>query len=566
MTIESVKFKSYASFSKEWAGLDQFKPVSLVVGRNNTGKSRLIDLVEMLCSERPFYKSGKFLIKATLNEPNLRTVFSDNVSHGDLEGNHWIAHGRHLIGGTAEWETESGKVVLTRAFDSSGKEEKNERRINRISGLLSSLPSPYQGLAFRHLSADRNISPEPASGELGLRPDGTGATNIVRQYLTNSNFPHEIIESDLLNALNQIFGSDGQFNRVTIKTHGQTEPDSGWEILLGEKNKGLISLSKSGSGLKTILLVLLHLLVMPKMPARKSSGGSIYAFEELENNLHPSLLRRLLQFIVHHTRTQGNPLVITTHSPIAIDMISRIDDAQIIQVHHDGETARTTRISGLFDKHGALADLGTRASDVLHANGIIWVEGPSDRVYLNRWLELASHGEIEEGKHYQCAFYGGALLGRVAFSDQKEEEDAQAEFVNLLRLNPNFVVVCDSDRTSQKDALKPRVQSLIDAIAELKLGWTWVTCGKEIENYLPGTAIAAALSTTTAPSPSQWQLFFPSKRGKSYIEQHLNRKSIDKISLATSVSPHLTLESLESRFDWKSKIDQLMGKIQSWNR
>ena len=30
-------------------------------------------------------------------------------------------------------------------------------------------------------------------------------------------------------------------------------------------------------------------------------------------------------------------------------------------------------------------DLGIKASDILQSNGIIWVEGPSDRIYINKF-------------------------------------------------------------------------------------------------------------------------------------------------------------------------------------
>src|ERR1017187_7950097 len=57
-----------------------------------------------------------------------------------------------------------------------------------------------------------------------------------------------------------------------------------------------------------------------------------------------------------------------------------------------------------------ISELGAKPSDLLQANGIIWVEGPSDCIYLNRWLDLFTEGRLQEGRDYQCAFYGGSLL------------------------------------------------------------------------------------------------------------------------------------------------------------
>lgn len=63
-----------------------------------------------------------------------------------------------------------------------------------------------------------------------------------------------------------------------------------------------------------------------------------------------------------------------------------------------------------------LEGLGVRPSDLCLAAGLVWVEGPSDRTYLNRWLSLwckdnhCIHEPFEENIHYAYAMYGGALL------------------------------------------------------------------------------------------------------------------------------------------------------------
>lgn len=41
------------------------------------------------------------------------------------------------------------------------------------------------------------------------------------------------------------------------------------------------------------------------------------------------------------------------------------------------------------------ADLGYRPSDLLQANAIIWVEGPSDRIYINHWLDQQAPDLVE---------------------------------------------------------------------------------------------------------------------------------------------------------------------------
>ena len=136
-----------------------------------------------------------------------------------------------------------------------------------------------------------------------------------------------------MNALNSIFGNDGQFSEIQVQHHDETpgEKQDHWEIYLGEDKKGLIPLSKSGSGLKTILLVLLNLLVMPKIENRDKSEF-VFAFEELENNLHPALLRRLFQYIEEYAINENAHIFLSTHSSTALDFFGVSENAQITHV------------------------------------------------------------------------------------------------------------------------------------------------------------------------------------------------------------------------------------------
>ena len=255
------------------------------------------------------------------------------------------------------------------------------------------------GKSFRKLLADRDIQPEMVADTLTLEADGGGATNIIRRFRTSANplYPSEVIQYELRDALNSIFGGDGKFSEIETKFHDDEEspgPRNHWEVYLGEEKKGLIPLSESGSGLKTVLLVLLNLLVVPKIE-NKEKSEFIFAFEELENNLHPALLRRLFQYLEEYALNEQATIFLTTHSSTALDFFGVSENAQIIHVTHNGETARTTTVAAHFDRLGVVSELGAKPSDLLQANGIVWVEGPSDRVYLNRWIHLYSEGRFE---------------------------------------------------------------------------------------------------------------------------------------------------------------------------
>ena len=198
------------------------------------------------------------------------------------------------------------------------------------------------------------------------------------------------------------------------------------------------------------------------------------------------------------------------------------------------------------------------------AHGIIWVEGPSDRIYINRWIELYADGLLHEGRDYQCAHYGGALLSRIQFTPS---EDANPDLANLFVVNPNVVVVCDGDRSRLGARLKDRVTRIFDEVSRTPRGHIWITKAREIENYLPGSVLAIALGRASLPDPEPHEQLFrrTTTRGKSYLERNLGKKAVDKVDLALLSTPHMTKETMKGRFDWESQMKEIVARVKAWN-
>ena len=241
-----------------------------------------------------------------------------------------------------------------------------------------------------------------------------------------------------------------------------------------------------------------------------------------------------------------------------MDFFGISKNAQIIHVLHDGESARTTTVSAHFDRLGVVSELGAKPSDLLQANGIVWVEGPSDRIYLNSWIDLYSKGRFQEGRDYQCAFYGGSLLARIQFNSPEEAEEAENDLVNLLWVNPNIIVVCDGDQTAKDSDIKNRVRRIQEEIKEIPDAHIWITSAKEIENYIPGSVLEEALNRSGLRDPGQYENFFPRKKActKSYIEANLKKRNVDKMDLARLSVPHMTNDIMADRFDWKEQMKE----------
>ena len=581
---EAFKIRRNKCFKEDFSGFDCIKPINIVIGRNNSGKSVLLDMVEFLVEKNNTYRDkeesknevdtildarSEFLFSKILSEETLKRIFPDNVISGPrIENFHLV--GSKLLSCPIEFHTnfelkpqvrllESPFETLDYRYDhvyerAVTKEEHDQLACRSIADRIGHecIPDRLSNKTYRRLSAERNVVSEGQYDGLSLGINGTGASNIIRAFLHEVGFGRDIIQVSLLEGLNSIFEPDNTFTEIASRYH---QSDKNWEIFLNEAKKGLIPLSKSGSGLKTILLVLLNLLIIPKIPGNHPLPADyIFAFEELENNLHPSLLRRLYRFIEDFAKKERSIFFITTHSSTAIDFFSQSDSAQIVHVTHDGEQAKTETVHHFVGQNAVLDDLGVRASDLLQANGIVWLEGPSDRIYFNKWVEIYSNGCLYEHRDYECAFYGGTILSHYQAADPNDDGD----FVNIFRINRNAILLADSDRKTAISPLKERVVRMKEQIEQSK-GLIWVFDAKEIENYISPECIQHAYKMTKELPPLGKNNSFT-----TYWKKHKIPGTFNKVRFAQKIVSFLTNKALASRFDLPERMLEICSIIKSW--
>jgi hypothetical protein len=573
----SFKVSNFKCFGNAPNGFEEIKTINVIIGRNNSGKSALLDLI------RAFVEKG-YEIPRHLWYANTEPCFSysvpiSNESARNAFGNYYYQVAQ-IIGDAAIQVSYRGTKAQEPEIIGTSQQRELVARFEPSArrGILQQLASRAQNLlsdrVFRRLSADRNIQPELDSPLIAapyvLNLDGVGATNIIQNYLNQAKLARELIEIRLLEALNYIFSPDAEFNRILCRQLGNIRlaavqrgdfpsgDDGKWEVFLEEDNKGLIPLSHSGSGLKTVILVLLNLLVIPSV-LNSELSRYVFAFEELENNLHPSLLRRLLAYIANEATEHKFLLFLTTHSNVTIDFFATDADAQLIHVRHDGRSAQATTVKTYLENCGILDDLDVRASDLLQANSVIWVEGPSDRTYLNRWISLWSNDSLKEGKHYQCVFYGGALLKHL----EADSPDECKSGVAILRLARHACVIMDRDRDNGNEAVKPSVARIAREISEMG-GIAWITKGREIENYIPLSVFAQwkpDWNSTGALDPYE-KVFALMDRYDDGLGAYYSEK---KPLFAAEILPHMDLDSCRSVLDLDERMTELCSKIREWN-
>lgn len=83
---------------------------------------------------------------------------------------------------------------------------------------------------------------------------------MIQAYLNLASLPSDKVRRDILTGLNKIMSGEATFNNIIVQNVNDNE-DPLWEVFLEEEEKGMVALSASGSGLRTILLVLVNLIL-----------------------------------------------------------------------------------------------------------------------------------------------------------------------------------------------------------------------------------------------------------------------------------------------------------------
>lgn len=230
----------------------------------------------------------------------------------------------------------------------------------------------------------------------------------------------------------------------------------------------------------------------------------VFLLEEPEVHMHAGLQRKFLEYLLKLINEHNKQFIITTHSPIFIDRSilfqenSSVDEKKyaIFKVSKPGEYSKIENISinTLALREVIIDNLGNKPSDIFQANGVIWVEGVTDAIYIRRWLDLYQEelGESRfiEGFNYVIIPYNG----HVEITNLFERDDDTGDFIKAMEVNDNRFVLMDMDRGEADGEKWKNKLRVIEAIGKKNC---WIThpdakvknaSGKEIstiEGYLP---------------------------------------------------------------------------------
>lgn len=228
-----------------------------------------------------------------------------------------------------------------------------------------------------------------------------------------------------------------------------------------------------GDGLQTLIIILFPIFI-------NRNEEYLIFIEEPETHLHPKWQRLLITALGSFER---HYFFISTHSSVFINhpssstfIVSKRDNKTHIQ-HSDVKS----------EKAQLLRELGYKPNDLFQTNYILWVEGQSDKIYLNYLIQKLDPS-LQEEEDYSIMFYGGSSYKHFLLNNG----DFNLEFVQAL--NQNYGIVLDSDRkkSGEKYNLKKKA---IQQLFKKNGAFCWLTRLREIENYIPSAVFERAVKT-----------------------------------------------------------------------
>ena len=376
--LKKIRLTDFKSFVDEEVEL---APLTLLVGANASGKSNFLDAIRFLKG-----LSLDLRISTIINGqertspdawPGIRGRIEEAARHGTLafglqtlwkkitdEGDQSLAH--HISCVTLPLTVIEHESLYGDSTEQLG--FRVEGRFRSLLGATIQLESLSASGNFHHLyslgamlQGVRFLDIEPSQmrdyGRRGspLGNEGTNLSGVLADLSADS-----ATKQSLVDWLREICAPElDDIDFAEVKELGDVM------AIFVEKSGARVSARSISDGTLRFLGTLLAL--------RTAKPGEIFLIEEIEEGLHPTRIRLLMEFLEAAVREQEIQVIATTHSPTVLQWLSP-------------ETLRDVIVFGRVPDHEGT--LMRRLGDLPHFDEVVQRKG-IEELFSTGWLEMA---------------------------------------------------------------------------------------------------------------------------------------------------------------------------------
>jgi len=319
-----------------------------------------------------------------------------------------------------------------------------------------------------------------------------------------------------------------------------------------------VAMHNLGDGIQAIINLL--------FPIFDAQDGTWVFIDEPENHLHPGYQNIFIDALANNTFLKSKRLryFINTHSnhilsaalmkasAAEIMVFSRLNkDSSAIQ-SFNGQAYHTLELLGVFN------------TSVLTSNCSVWVEGVTDRFYLQAFL----HAYVQtlpvdkirpiEGLHYSFVEYGGINLLHYEFDHEfhAAEKTALENKIEAYFINSNVFLLADNDLKKEKHLPFENIDRDNFIYCQTDV--------PEVENLLPDSIIKGFFTDVYGYDDAALKKCFPIKEGVKLGRHFKNKLPYGKSFRITEgdggtlkplykkgLADYVHTKILEGKFDWE---------------
>ncbi|AGN01201.1 ATP-dependent endonuclease of the OLD family- like protein [Salinarchaeum sp. Harcht-Bsk1] len=478
MQLSELHVENFKSI--EETHIDSVDDLSVLVGKNDAGKSSVLEAVKMFLEEKGKPERDQFHMEC--DDDIVITAFFEDVPAelaDCLNDSIELTNGRLKISRRWEYPEDSRSMADTYlgpdeeqlgAGTLVGDHESDGKRDTR-QYLWKLLPDPI------YIPAERNIAEETK-----FKSD-----TLIDQLLTPLLEENDDIRSkrnELESELND--GVDGLQTDIEDRLTDHVDSISQLELVTGDINLGKafspsiqvtdefseisVPIAERGSGVGSLLV----LSLVETYRERQVGEGYVMLFEEPGNWLHPEAKRRMLGALKRISEN-GGQVMLSTHSPIFIDRRGH-GDVFLVQRHEGKTSVREIEENYLT----IVEELGARNSDILQSDFVVYVEGITDV----QMVEIVADNYLNETERARITIQhlgGGGNIQQCSLSD-------------LSEINRTFGFLLDSDKSDPEDTEKDYIDDLREENESIEPEVVIEVLEKrEIENYFTPEGVNEAL-------------------------------------------------------------------------